>query len=364
MADVPLGAMCSGGLDSSLIAAFARDEQPGLVAFNAAVADQPAVDESAWAARVARHLDIELRTTVMSAESWRAGLVEAVRHNEFPLMHESSVPMAQIAALAHAAGVKVLLSGEGADELFAGYDGLHVAEYRAFLPPALARRQRVTALLRRADALRRRRGRDLIGGARRRLERPPDSRVTRPPTAASSDAHEADVAARSATAYAHHPGPRGALEAALLGDLQTYLPHLLNRQDKNTMQHSIETRVPFLDPDVVALSLDLPLEARATPERKGVLRDLARAHLPRGVASRTKLGFGFDVRRYLDGAARPDFLADGRLRDALAVPADEWRAGVAHLSSAHALRLWSGEVWCRLFLDGEDDASVEAALWR
>jgi asparagine synthase (glutamine-hydrolysing) len=130
------------------------------------------------------------------------------------------------------------------------------------------------------------------------------------------------------------------------------------------MQHSIETRVPFLDPDVVALSLNLPLEARATPERKGVLRDLARAHLPRGVASRTKLGFGFDVRRYLDGAARPDFLADGRLRDALAVPADEWRAGVAHLSSAHALRLWTGEVWCRLFLDGEDDAAVEAALWR
>ena len=53
---------------------------------------------------------------------------------------------------------------------------------------------------------------------------------------------------------AHHPGARGALEAALLGDLGTYLPHLLNRQDKNTMQHSIETRVPFLDPDVVALS--------------------------------------------------------------------------------------------------------------
>ena len=50
-------------------------------------------------------------------------------------MHESSVPMAQIAALARANGVKVLLSGEGADELFAGYDGMHVAEYRGFVPP-------------------------------------------------------------------------------------------------------------------------------------------------------------------------------------------------------------------------------------
>jgi len=364
MADVPLGAMCSGGIDSSLIAAFARDEQPGLVAFNAAVADQPAVDESAWAERVAGHLGIELRTTLMTAESWRAGLVEAVRHNEFPLMHESSVPMAQIAGLARADGVKVLLSGEGADELFAGYDRMHPAEYRAFVPPGLARRQRVTAVLRRADALRRRRARDLVAGVRRRLERPPDTRITRPPTAGSSDTYDAEVAARAAAAYGHHPGPRGALEAELLEDLGRYLPHLLNRQDKNTMQHSIETRVPFLDPDVVALALNLPLEARAMPERKGVLRDLARAHLPRGVANRTKLGFGFDVRRYLHGAARPDFLADGQLREVLEVPKDEWRSAVGQLSSAHALRLWTGEIWCRLFLDGEDDAAVETALWR
>ena len=363
MADVPLGAMCSGGIDSSLIAAFARDEQPSIVAYNAAVADQPAVDESAWATRVTRHLGIELRTTPLTAEIWRAGLVEAVRHNELPLMHESSVPMARIAALARTDGVKVLLSGEGADELFAGYDGLHVDEYRAYLPPSLARRQRATALLRRADALRRRRGRDLVASVRRRLEHPPDSRVTRPPTAASSDAFEHDLAARSGAAYVHDPGPRGAFEAAVLGDLGTYLPHLLNRQDKNTMQHSIETRVPFLDPDVVALALNLPLEARATPERKGVLRDLARTHLPRGVAGRAKLGFGFDVRRYLDGAARPEFLADGRLRDVLGIPAGEWGEAVAHLSSAHALRLWSGEIWCRLFLDGEADAGVEADLW-
>jgi asparagine synthetase B (glutamine-hydrolysing) len=221
----------------------------------------------------------------------------------------------------------------------------------------------VTAQLRRVDGLRRRRGRDLIAGVRRRLERPPDTGVTRPHTTASSDGYEAGVATRASAAYRHHTGPRGALEAALLGDLGTYLPHLLNRQDKNTMQHSIETRVPFLDPDVVALGLNLPLEARATPERKGVLRDLARTHLPRGVASRAKLGFGFDVRRYLDGAARPAFLADGRLREVLDVPAPEWRTAIAQLSSAHALRLWTGEIWCRLFLDGEDDATVAAELW-
>lgn len=363
MADVPLGAMCSGGIDSSLIAAFARDEAPGLIAFNASVTDQPAVDEGPWADRVARGLGVELRTARLSAASWRAGLVDAVRHNEFPLMHESAVPMAQIAALAREAGVKVLLSGEGADELYAGYDGLHVSEYRAFVPSALLRRQRVNGVLRRADALRRRRGRDLLGGLRRRRERPRVGASMTPGPAASVTDLEAAVHARAAQAYLGHAGPRGALEAALLGDLSLYLPHLLNRQDKNTMQHSVETRVPFLDPDVVALSLNLPLEARATPERKGILRDLARAHLPRGVASRSKLGFGFDVRPYLAGAARPEFLADGHLRELLGVSTEDWRADLGEMSSAHALRFWSGEIWCRVLLAGEAVDAVEADLW-
>ncbi|PZS21454.1 MAG: hypothetical protein DLM61_27915, partial [Pseudonocardiales bacterium] len=363
MADVPVGAMCSGGIDSSLIAAFARDEAPGLVAFNASVSDQPAVDEGPWAERVARGLGVELRTARMSAASWRAGLVDAVRHNEFPLMHESAVPMAQIAALAREAGVKVLLSGEGADELYAGYDGLHVPEYRAFLPAALVRRQRVTALLRRADALRRRRGRDLIGGLRRRRERPRAGVAMTPTPAVSAAALESQVISAAGAAYDHNPGARGELEAATLGDLSLYLPHLLNRQDKNTMQHSVETRVPFLDPDVVALSLNLPLEARATPERKGVLRDLARTHLPRGVASRSKLGFGFDVRPYLAGAARPGFLAEGHLRELLGITVDDWRAGLTGMSSAHALRFWTGEIWCRVLLGGERVEDVESALW-
>src|SRR3954447_26533108 len=125
MADVPVGTMCSGGLDSSLVAAFARDEHHDIRAYNAAVTDQPDVDEGPWAERVAEALGIELRTVAMNAQAWRAGLVETALHNEHPLVHESSVPMAMIAALAREDGVKVLLSGEGADELFGGYDWLH-----------------------------------------------------------------------------------------------------------------------------------------------------------------------------------------------------------------------------------------------
>ncbi len=363
MADVPVGTMCSGGLDSSLITAFARDEHPRIVAYNAAVVDQPGADEGPWASLVARSLGVELRTARLTAQSWRAGLVAAVAHNELPLMHESSIPMAMIAALARADGVKVLLSGEGADELFAGYDFLHPAEYAAVVPAPLRARQRAEVLRARFAALVRRGGRGAGQALRRRIVDRAGAPALLPPWAPGAAAHADAVRARAAAAYAHHPGPRGALEAALLGDLSTYLPHLLNRQDKNTMQASIETRVPFLDPAVVALALNLPLEARTRPLRKGILRDLGAAHLPPRVSRRAKVGFGFDVRRYLDGAARPEFLADGALREVFEMPRDRWAATVRGASSAHALRLWSGEIWWRLFVEGATADAVEAAVW-
>jgi asparagine synthase (glutamine-hydrolysing) len=131
------------------------------------------------------------------------------------------------------------------------------------------------------------------------------------------------------------------------------------------MRASVETRVPFLDPEVVSVALNMPLERRIEPDRKQVLRDIARRVLPDGVAERPKVGFGFEVDRYLGaGAARPEFLRDGRLREVLGV-ADraEWLARVDGAVGQHALLLWTAEIWCRQFLDGDSDDEVAGALW-
>src|SRR4029453_11388482 len=104
---------------------------------------------------------------------------------EFPLMHESSVPMAQIAGLAHSDGVKVLLSGEGADELFAGYDFVDREPFAAFQPRRIMLAQRARRARARGAGLVRRRGRGALRGLRRRLERHPASRLTRPPGTAA-----------------------------------------------------------------------------------------------------------------------------------------------------------------------------------
>ena len=359
MADVPVGTFLSGGIDSSLVTAFTRDDQPGVVAFNASVTDQPADDEHPFATRVAKHLGVELETVAMSADTWRADFVEAVSHNEYPLMHESSVPMFQIAALARSGGVKVLLSGEGADELFGGYGFLHADLYVHYLRS----HRRLGTLARLALAKLRRDGPVALVRGRSAADEPPP--VVAPEGSDASVAFDRDAARRAERAYAGHSSGRRALEAELLRELSTYLPHLLNRQDKNTMQASIETRVPFLDPHFASLAVCLPLEARMEPGRKGLLHDLADRHLPREVARRQKRGFGFDVRRYIEPSARPEFLTDGALRELLEVDRERWVAAtVPAPSAAQALRLWSGEVWCRTVLDGQPTDVVEDALWR
>ena len=168
---------------------------------------------------------------------------------------------------------------------------------------------------------------------------------------------------QSQTAYAHHLGPRQELEGELLTDLTVMLPHLLNRMDKNAMQASVEARTPFLDPGYVALMLNLPLEARTGPRNKGVLRDVARSHLPRSIALRPKVyGLGFDA-RWITAAAAPSFLRDGYLREVLQVPVADWTELARRADSHQTVRLWSAEAWCRLMVEGQAEAQVERELW-
>jgi asparagine synthase (glutamine-hydrolysing) len=343
MSDVPLGTMCSGGLDSSIVTALAAQETAGTFhAFNASLVDRPAEDESAWAQKVARHTGCELHTAPVDGATWRSTLVDAVFHNEYPLTHESTGPMGEIARVARHEGVKVLLSGEGADELFGGYPWRRTAAHRAFNAPALRRAA--------ARVLRRRAAAETLAAPRG--------------PGVSSNRFDDEVEDQAFGTYAHHGDPRRTVEAGLLAELSQYLPHLLNRQDKSTMQHSIETREPFLDPELVALAVNLPLERRVRPERKALLRDVALRHIPEEIVRRPKVGFGFDVRGYIEPAARPEFLHAGRLTEMFEMEPAAMAEVAAAAQSHGTLLLWTGEIWARLFLDGASRGEVADALWR
>lgn len=362
LSDATVGTLCSGGVDSSLITALAVEKMPDIVAFGASYAGDGRLDEGLAAQRVAEALGIQLELIEVTPASWRRAFVPATVHYGAPIANASAVTVAQLAERARECGVKVLLTGEGADELFGGYGKLHAAALAAFLPwydrvvhaaePTLCsdpmRALNPLAVARKTRQL----VREALGPAQSRWLPVSTPGNNHAPT------HE------SMTAYAHHAGDRGALEAGLLSHLDYSLCWLLNRMDKNVMQESVEARVPFLEPEVVRLALNLPLEARVGPWSKGILRDVARRVLPWSIAHRPKIyGMAFDARTWIEEAANPAFLTDGLLRDRLRIPEDEFKNVVMAGNHVVRVRLWSAEVWCRSLLAGRSIEEIEQDLW-
>lgn len=120
-----------------------------------------------------------------------------------------------------------------------------------------------------------------------------------------------------------------------------------------------------VDPEVVGLGLNLPLEERVGRERKSLLRAVGARHLPAEIVARRKqVGLRSYAKRWTERGARPEFLEEGRLRDVLGVPAEPWRAFVRGLSGNAVIRAVTGEIWCRLMLEGNPAGTVESELWR
>ncbi len=297
---------------------------------------------------------------------WCRAFVPATVHHGSPVANTSAVIVSQLAERARSCGVKVLMTGEGADELFGGYPGIHGTEIERFLPLTQRSIRRLEPKLlgnpwRFLDA-------KLVaskvkGSLAQRLQG--QSAVNPTWAAEMSPVVDDELVAGAMAAYAHHSDDRQVLEAALLSRLDFSLCWLLNRMDKNVMQASVEARVPFLEPDVVELALNLPLEARVGPWSKGILRDVARRVLPWQIAHRPKIhGMAFDGASWIEQEAEPSFLSDGFLRELVAPSHQQFDLTMATAGSRLRLRLWSAEVWCRSALGGQSISEIETALWR
>jgi asparagine synthase (glutamine-hydrolysing) len=229
LGDAVVGTMLSGGLDSSLITALAIEAKPQLVAFGASYAPDGGLDEGLAARRVADRLGIDLELIATTPADWRRGFVAATVHYGCPIANASAVTVAQIAYRARDRGVKVLLTGEGADELFGGYGSLHAGALVAFLPrpQRLLRRAEPVLLGDPARVLRavarlageRLRGLRTTGGGAPQPQpadaatgqiRPRDWDALTPPDTGG------DPFADALAAYSHHAGERRDLEAGLL----------------------------------------------------------------------------------------------------------------------------------------------------
>jgi asparagine synthase (glutamine-hydrolysing) len=381
MSDVPLGLFLSGGLDSTGLAALMAPMLGERLRTFAVGFDDGATNELPYARLAAEAVGAQHHEVVVSPEDFLASLPRLVWHEDEPLAFPSSVALNFVSQLARP-HVKVVLTGEGSDELFMGYNWYRVTAwnerlgrlYGALAPAA------VRACVRRT-----------IG----RLPSPVARYARRSFLALGTGPRELfyeNFAVFSATqrrvllldhgltdgvdpyreqlrCFDEHPG--STLDRMSHADLQTYLVELLMKQDQMSMAASIESRVPFLDHELVEHVVRTPVQFKIHGlTTKAILREALRDRVPREILHRRKLGFPVPFGRW----ARERFAPF--IRDTILGPRAQTRgmfapqplerlvaeheAGTAN----HADRLWlllNLEIWQRIFLDGEDPATVGSA---
>ncbi|MGD9527744.1 MAG: asparagine synthase (glutamine-hydrolyzing) [Pseudonocardia sp.] len=301
-ADVPVGAFLSGGIDSTAIVALARDEHSGLTTYTANF-DEPGYSEADVAKETAAALGVENVLCTVSAQDVMDALPSIVWHLDDPVADPALVPLWFVARRA-SRDVTVVLSGEGADELFGGY-----RIYRE--PISLAAFERLPDGIR--DALGRlarrlpegMRGRDLLRRGALPLERRYHGNARTFLAEHLSglwhpfDARR-DTTAVTSTHYRESAGWDSVARMQYI-DLFTWLRgDILVKADRMTMAHSLELRVPFLDPEVFAAASGLPQREKITGEvTKHALRMAMRDIVPDHVLHRPKLGFPVPIRHWL-----------------------------------------------------------------
>ncbi|HPU24890.1 MAG TPA: asparagine synthase (glutamine-hydrolyzing) [Phycisphaerae bacterium] len=339
VADVPLGAFLSGGLDSSVVVAcMARRQGSPIRTFSIGYADHARYDETHYARLVARHLGTEHHEFRLSFADILAAVEPMLDHLGEPFADSSLLPTSLVSRYTRQ-HVTVALSGDGGDELFGGYWrylGHHYLDRYRRLPDAIRRPiEWLLQILPEARSTRRldrlRQLRKLLRGD---LPDPMDRHL------AWARFLEADVAAellgqdraREATRivgeayreavtswYADNVPELEPLQRILLADLGVGLPDdMLCKVDTASMYHSLEVRVPLLSTDVVDFVTGLPLEYKiAGTTGKRILRDAFRDWLPETVIERTKMGFEVPVGEFFRNELR-ELFADAVTPDALA----------------------------------------------
>jgi asparagine synthase (glutamine-hydrolysing) len=389
--DVPVGAYVSGGVDSSLIAALAARSGSGLAGcFHGRFTQFAGYDESAYAQVAAREAGAALHIVDIAAADFRDRIEEVLYHLDFPVAGPGSFPQFMVSELA-ARHLKVVLGGQGGDEIFGGYARYLLAYFEQCIKAALDGTYKdgnfvVTiesivpnlGLLREYKPMLAEFWRDgLFAGL--------DDRYFRLVDRSTDVAQEIDwtrldktrVAESFRAVFNNHSNVRkeAYFDKMTHFDFKCLLPALLQVEDRMSMAHGLESRVPLLDHPLIELLATVPADLKFAGGRMKHLLKLAYADvLPAAIADRRdKMGFPVPLKEWFSGELR-DFVQDifgsPAARDRPFVNA---QAVLANFDDAgrFSRKVWgllSLELWHRLFHDRAAhyrrmlaDASVEAS---
>jgi asparagine synthase (glutamine-hydrolysing) len=310
VADVPLGAFLSGGLDSSLVVALMAEQAPKAMKTYTIGFDQAEFDESEHAAKIAKHLGVQNTVRVLRGEDVLAQLKDLVRYFDEPMADYSALPTLAVAKLARE-HVTVALTGDGADEEFGGYR--YYLAQRAVEPYIRAvptgTRSMLAKLARVVPS----------AGARRIVSRSGAADAAlffglggfyrgAATNAVNRLLGEEDEAPKRVARFLRAHPLQNSVEAGMLYDATHTLPSAwLYKVDRASMSVGLEARSPFLDRRVLELAFSLPLDMRIRGRHKKYLvRRLLRDYLPTELIERPKQGFTAPVAHWLRHELRPE----------------------------------------------------------
>lgn len=385
VADVPVGAFLSGGLDSSAVVAMMRRAQPDqrIQCFSIGFGDDVDTEgnpaDLPYARRVAKHLNVDLEEIRIDASSIDR-LEEMIALLDEPQADPAPINALFIAERARAMGIPVLLSGAGGDDIFSGYRRHRALRFErrwAWLPQtvraaiqsgamgmALGRGSRQGGVIgRRLTKMFSHAGED----AERRLI----AHFWWSPDQLRRNLYSADFAAQIGTAdaaeplhasLAEIPDERDSLQRMLFLETRHFLAdHNLNYTDRAGMSAGVEVRVPLLDLDLIDFAAKIPASMKQTGgEGKSIFKEGMRGMLPRDVVYRPKSGFGAPLRRWLrhelcarvEDTLAPEVLRRRGFFDPGAVRTlidDDRRGRIDGSYTIFALMCF--ELWCRRFID-------------
>ncbi|MEO7136007.1 MAG: asparagine synthase (glutamine-hydrolyzing) [Vicinamibacterales bacterium] len=278
LSDVKVGCQLSGGIDSSLVTMFAGSQSGAARDTFSVVFEDPKFSEDRWITEAAAAATARAHRYMFTEASFSGGLERAAWHMDQPISHPNSLGLWLLAEQSRER-VTVLLSGEGADEVFAGY--ARFASVHAPSQPGNA----VEAFI-------------------RATQFQPASKLAKLRPSADLSA----PVARRAALFQEGRGDH--LSNCLKYEMQTYLVDLLIRQDKMTMAHGVENRVPFLDRRVVDFARTLPAVHLVGDTTKVVVKELARRSFPDAFVFRPKGAFNLPLSQYFRSAAFTERMED------------------------------------------------------
>jgi asparagine synthase (glutamine-hydrolysing) len=382
MSDVPLGMFLSGGIDSSTIAALMKRMVSGPVRTFAVGYAEAEFSELGYARELAHSIGTEHHEVVVGMDEFFDAVPRLIWHEDEPIAWPSSVSLHFVSKLA-SRSVKVVLTGEGSDELFGGYTRyrhyLNAQRWVAFwrvLPSAVRASIRGTVS-----------SSNLFGGnLRRKLQHTFAGREETLESLYIDNFYGAFPQSEFAQLFAGVPGLEaryasflsnwgrrsGAplLDRMLYTDQKTYLVELLMKQDQMSMSASIESRVPFLDHSLVEFAARVPARLKIrSGSGKDILKRAVTDLIPPEVLNRRKMGFPTPLRKWLTDPRAQRILSvlernDGLIAEyvdkkALAALLTRHRSGLEDATD-RIWRLFNLELWSDIFLAGRGNETFRA----